>query len=139
MASTTNKPSSAFIGASWAALMLGAGGFLLGLWNSGMARSEKGFYFVVIMYGLFSAVSLQKSIRDKLEGIRVTNQYYGLCWLSIGICAVVFAMGLFNADKAVLTLSEKGFFAMAFALALFGAVVVQKNTRDSAISNRNDD
>jgi len=27
-------------------------------------------------------------------------------------------------------LSEKGFYAMAYALALFGSVAVQKNTRD---------
>ena len=27
-------------------------------------------------------------------------------------------------------LSEKGFYGMAFALSLFGAVAVQKNTRD---------
>jgi uncharacterized membrane protein YiaA len=40
----------------------------------------------------------------------------------------------------VLTMSEKGFFAMAFALSLFGAVVVQKNTRDMSIHARaNDD
>jgi uncharacterized membrane protein YiaA len=140
MASTTNKPSAAFLMSSWAALLLGMGGFFMGLWNSGITRSEKGFYFIVILYGLFAAVSLQKSIRDRLEGLRVTNQYYGLCWLSLGICAVVFGMGLFNADKAVLTMSEKGFFAMAFALSLFGAVVVQKNTRDMSIHARaNDD
>jgi uncharacterized membrane protein YiaA len=139
MTNSIYRPSTAFVGASWAALILGTGAFMVGLWNSGMARSEKGFYFIVIMYGLFSAVSLQKSIRDRLEGLRVTNQYYGLCWLSLGICVVLFGMGLFNADKTVLTLSEKGFFAMAFALTLFGAIVVQKNTRDLAIASRSND
>jgi uncharacterized membrane protein YiaA len=139
MANAVYKPSGAFVGASWVALVLGAGAFMLGLWNSGMGRSEKGFYFIVIMYGLFSAVSLQKSIRDRLEGLRVTNQYYGLCWVSLGICVVLFGLGLFNADKLVLTLSEKGFFAMAFALALFGAIAVQKNTRDLAVAGRSSD
>ena len=38
------------------------------------------------------------------------------------------AVGLWNAGS--LELSEKGFYAMAFALALFAAVAVQKNVRD---------
>jgi uncharacterized membrane protein YiaA len=139
MANNVYRPSAAFVGASYVALVLGAGAFMVGLWNSGMVRSEKGFYFIVIMYGLFSAVSLQKSIRDRLEGLRVTNQYYGLCWLSLGICVGLFGIGLFNADKTVLQLSEKGFFAMAFALALFGAIAVQKNTRDLAVASRGND
>jgi hypothetical protein len=36
----------------------------------------------------------------------------------------------------VLAGSEKGFYAMAFLLALFGAVAVQKNIRDVAQFNR---
>ncbi|AGK50998.1 yiaA/B two helix domain protein [Burkholderia thailandensis MSMB121] len=32
--------------------------------------------------------------------------------------------------------SEKGFYAMAFALALFGSVAVQKNTRDIETAGR---
>jgi uncharacterized membrane protein YiaA len=138
MANSVYRPSGAFIGASWAALILGAGGFLFGLWNSPLARSEKGFYFIVIMYGLFAVVSLQKSIRDRLEGIRVTDQYYAMCWVSLVICTVLFVMGLFNAST--LALNEKGFFGMAFLMALFGAIAVQKNTRDLAISsNKSDD
>jgi uncharacterized membrane protein YiaA len=137
MANSVYRPSGAFVGASWAALIVGAVGFLFGIWNSPLARSEKGFYFIVIMYGLFSVVSLQKSIRDRLEGIRVTNQYYAMCWVSVGLCTVLFGMGLFNATT--LAMNEKGFFAMAFLMALFGAIAVQKNTRDLAISSRNTD
>ena len=40
---------------------------------------------------------------------------------------VLLAIGLWN---ATLLLSEKGFYAMAFTLSLFAAIVVQKNTRD---------
>lgn len=43
-----------------------------------MPLNEKGYYFTLLMYGLFSAISLQKSVRDCLEGIHVTNIYYGL-------------------------------------------------------------
>jgi uncharacterized membrane protein YiaA len=52
--------SKAFILASWLALILGASAYLLGLWNANtMQLNEKGYYLVVILYGLFSAVSIQ--------------------------------------------------------------------------------
>ncbi|MCY1364807.1 Inner membrane protein YiaA [compost metagenome] len=81
------------------------------------------------MYGLFSAVSLQKSVRDRIEGIPVTGIYYGLCWVSLGLSVALLTVGLWNATLAA---SEKGFYAMAFLLSLFGAVAVQKNIRDVA-------
>lgn len=127
--SAANKPSNAFIGASWTALLLGAGAYMVALWGAQMALNEKGFYFVLLMYGLFSAVSLQKCVRDKMEGLRVTSMYYGLCWFSIILVGTMMAVGLWN---ATLMPMEKGFYAMAFALGLFGAVAVQKNTRDTA-------
>ncbi|WP_189456685.1 inner membrane protein YiaA [Cognatilysobacter bugurensis] len=124
------RPTGAFIGASWLALAAGVIAFVVGLWNASMALNEKGYYFTVLMYGLFSAVSLQKSVRDRLEGVPVTGLYYGLCWVSLGLCVMLLAIGLWN---ATLALSEKGFYAMAFLLALFGSVAVQKNVRDLAL------
>ncbi|KVN16651.1 hypothetical protein WT08_04130 [Burkholderia sp. MSMB1552] len=47
--------------------------------------------------------------------------------------AALLAIGLFN---ATLMHSEKGFYAMSFALALFGSVAVQKNTRDIEAAGR---
>lgn len=125
------KPSAAFVGASWVALFLGALGFCIGLWNATLALSERGFYFAVLMYGLFAAVSVQKSVRDRIEGLPVTNIYYGLSWVSLVLCMVLMSVGLWNAS---IDRSEKGFFAMAFLLSLFGAIAVQKNTRDIAAS-----
>ncbi|MET3931690.1 putative membrane protein YiaA [Lysobacter sp. OAE881] len=124
------KPSGAFVGASWLALLLGTCAFLAGLWNATMSLSEKGYYFTVLMYGLFSAVSIQKSVRDRAQGIPVTAIYYGLSWFSILMALTLLVVGLFNATS--LTLSEKGFYGMAFALSLFAAIAVQKNTRDLA-------
>ena len=129
----TQRPTGAFIGASWAALLVGAVVYLMGLWNAQMLLNEKGYYFTLLMYGLFSAVSLQKSVRDRIEGIPVTGIYYGLCWVSLGIAVTLLTVGLWNATLAA---SEKGFYAMAFLLALFGAVAVQKNIRDVAQFNR---
>jgi uncharacterized membrane protein YiaA len=130
MNSQLQRPTGAFIGASWAALFIGGLVYISGLWNADMQLNEKGYYFVILMYGLFSAVSLQKSVRDRLEEIPVTGIYYGLCWLSLGISLLMLAVGLWN---ATLSSSEKGFYAMAFLLSLFGAVAVQKNVRDVAI------
>lgn len=93
-----------------------------------MLLNEKGYYFTVLMYGLFSAVSLQKSVRDQLEGIPVTNIYYGLAWFSTILAILLLVIGLWNAN---LTLSEKGFYGMSFLLSLFAAIAVQKNTRDA--------
>ncbi|WP_394779532.1 inner membrane protein YiaA [Undibacterium sp.] len=127
MKAQIQKPTGAFIGASWTALLVGAVAFMMGLWNAAMQLNEKGYYFTIFMYGLFSAVSLQKSVRDRMEGIPVTGIYFGLCWLSTGLAILLLAVGLFNATLAP---SEKGFYAMAFLLSLFAAVAVQKNVRD---------
>lgn len=61
-------PSNAFIGAAWLALLAGSLTYLIGLWNAGMQLNEKGYYFTILMYGLFAAISLQKSVRDRNEG-----------------------------------------------------------------------
>ena len=120
-------PTGAFIGASWMALFVGALAYLIGLWNSDMQLNERGYYFAVLINGLFSAVSLQKSVRDRLQGIPVTGTYFGLCWLALGISVLLIVVGLWN---ATLTRSEKGFYGMSFTLSLFAAVAVQKNVRD---------
>lgn len=132
MKSEAQKPTGAFIGASWIALLIGATTYLVGLWNAPMQLNEKGYYFTILMYGLFSAVSLQKSVRDRLEGTYVTPIYFGLCWLSLGIALALLVVGLWNAQ---LTGTEKGFYGMAFLLSLFAAVAVQKNVRDLAVFN----
>jgi uncharacterized membrane protein YiaA len=108
-------------------LLAGACAFMIGLWNAGMQLNEKGYYFTILMYGLFAAVSLQKSVRDRAEGTPVSGLYFGLCWLSLILTLLLLSVGLMN---ATLAMSEKGFYAMAFLLSLFGAVAVQKNVRD---------
>ena len=123
----TQQPSAAFIAASWAALFIGVIAFLIGLWNAEMELNEKGYYFTVLMFGLFSAISVQKAVRDQIEGIPVTNIYYGLAWFSTILSIVLLTVGLWN---ATLLRSEKGFYAMSFVLSLFSAIAVQKNTRD---------
>lgn len=131
--SSSVKPTAAFVGASWAALVLGIVSFAVGLWNAAMVRSEKGFYAAVIVLGLFAAVSLQKSVRDRAEGLPVSALYMGLSWSVVGLAVVLLVVGLWNSG---MSLSEKGFYGLAFAMTLFAAVAVQKNVRDAMQDRR---
>lgn len=129
------KPSNAFIGASWVALLAGGIAYCVGLWNADMYLNEKGYYFTVLMYGLFSAVSLQKAVRDQLEGIKVTSIYYGISWFSTILSVLLLVIGLWNAE---LMRSEKGFYGMSFTLSLFASVAVQKNIRDMQLAEKHE-
>ncbi|KQC32219.1 membrane protein [Nonlabens sp. YIK11] len=128
------KPTAAFIAASWTALLVGMISYCVGLWNAEMMLNEKGYYFVILLFGLFSVISVQKAVRDKQEGIAVTDIYYGISWFVTIASIVLLIIGLWNAD---LWLSEKGFYAMSFLLSLFAAIAVQKNTRDIKFLDEN--
>lgn len=124
---TAQRPTSAFVGASWGALLIGGSAYLIGLWNAEMQLNEKGYYLTLLLFGLFAAVSLQKTVRDRSEGLPVTGIYAGLCWVSLIAAILLLTVGLWNATLAP---SEKGFYAMSFVLSLFAVVAVQKNVRD---------
>lgn len=121
-------PSSAFVGAAWVVLFVGVIAYLIGLYNAEMQLNEKGYYFTILLFGLFSAVTLQKSVRDKLEGIPVTNIFFAISWFGTIASIILLVVGLWNAELA---LSEKGFYGMSYTLSLFAAVSVQKNIRDT--------
>lgn len=124
------EPTTAFKDASWVALLIGVSAYLIGLFNATtMELNEKGYYFAVLVFGLYAAVSLQKAVRDKEEGIPVTPIYFGISWIAMILSIALITIGLYNAGS--ITLSEKGFYAMAFVLSLFAAITVQKNVRDT--------
>src|SRR6476620_1255013 len=127
------QPSPAFIGASWSALIVGISAFIIGLWNADMQLNEKGYYFTVLLFGLFAAISVQKAVRDQIEGIPVTNLYYGISWFCTITSLILLTVGLWNAE---MTKSEKGFYAMAFVLSMYSAIAVQKNTRDMSAAEK---
>ena len=54
------KPTPAYIGAAWVALGAGLISYCIGLYNADMLLNEKGYYFSIILFGLFSAISVQK-------------------------------------------------------------------------------
>ena len=130
---SAEKTSPAFIAASWIALGVGMSGFLVGLFRSELALNEKGFYFTVLMFGLFAVVSLQKSVRDRLENLPVTDLYYGICWFATILSIALLIIGLWNATMLP---SEKGFYGISFLMGLFGAIAVQKNTRDNMAAEK---
>lgn len=129
----SSAPSSAFVGAAWGALFVGVIAYLIGLWNADMELNEKGYYLTILLFGLYSVVALQKSVRDKMEGIPVTNIFYSISWFSAIAAVLLLIIGLWNAELA---LSEKGFYAMSYTLSLFASVSVQKNIRDSSAAEK---
>lgn len=124
----TQNPTKAFKLASIAALVTGVAAYFIGLYNAPMALNEKGYYFTIMLFGLFAVVSLQKTVRDKMENIPTTKAYFLASIVAAVSAIALLVIGLMNAE---LLLSEKGFFCMAFTLSLFAAVTVQKNVRDS--------
>ena len=123
-----HTPSKAFIWASWIALGTGFLGFIIGLFYANMELNEQGYYLAVLFFGLFSAVSLQKTLRDKLENIPVSHIYYMICWFSFLFAIFLLIVGLWNAS---LLFAEKGFYLMSFLLSLYASISVQKNIRDT--------
>lgn len=130
------EPTAAFKGASWAALLVGVTAYFIGLFNATMQLNEKGYYIAVLVFGLYSAISLQKAVRDKEEGIPVTNIYYGISWVALIVSISLMGIGLYNAGSIVL--SEKGFYGMSFVLSLFASITVQKNIRDTQRARERD-
>jgi len=117
------KPTPAFIIVSWLALGIGMTGFCIGLWKANMQLNEKGYYFAILLFGLFSVLSVQKNVRDKLEGIPVTEIYFGISWFAAIVSITLLVIGLWNAN---LQLSEKGFYGISYILCLYAAIAVQK-------------
>lgn len=123
------KPSNAYVISSWVATAAGVLGYSIGLLKAEMLLNEKGYYLTILLFALFAAISVQKCVRDKQEFIPMTNTYFIFSWVSLIASVILLIVGLFNAE---LLPSEKGFYAFGFLLSIFGAITVQKNTRDIA-------
>lgn len=126
------KENQAFYIASWVALGIGVTSYLVGLWNAELEDAIKGYYFTVFAFGLYAAVSIQKTVRDKLEQIPVSSIYYGISWAAIILALSLFGVAIYQNDDLIL--SEKGFYSIAYVLSLYSCIVVQKNVRDAQVS-----
>ena len=127
--SVLKKPSGAYNGATWGALVIGIASYLIGLWNATIQLNEKGYYLAIFLLALFSAVALQKSVRDREENMPVTNIFLSICWAAFFSAIALLVVGLYNAE---MMLSEKGFYGISFVLSLFAVITAQKNVRDQA-------
>ena len=125
--SISYKPTPAFVTASWLGTLVGFMAYIIGLWRSDMLLNEKGYYFTLLLFGLFTAITVQKNVRDRLEGIKISDLYYSISWVGLIAAITLLIIGLWN---ATLLPSEKGFFTMSFILSLFASITVQKNVRD---------
>jgi uncharacterized membrane protein YiaA len=124
------KPSFAFVTLSWIASLAGVVLYGSMLFNSSaLTWSDKNFFTAILVFAVYAAISVQKIVRDRLEGVPFTNLYYGVSWLAVIVAIGLFVNGLFNVN---ISLSERGFYGMAMLLTLFGAIAIQKNTRDLA-------
>ncbi|QMT31081.1 inner membrane protein YiaA [Alysiella filiformis] len=122
------KPTTAFTVAAWAVLVIGVAAFLVGIVRvDTLALSEKGFYVAVLALGLYAAISLQKTVRDKAEGLPVSQMYWTISWAALALAIVLLIIGLYHSE---LQLNEKGFYGLAFTQSLFAIIVIQKNVRD---------
>jgi uncharacterized membrane protein YiaA len=126
------KENQAFYIASWVALGIGVSSYLVGLWNAELENAIKGYYFTVFAFGLYAAVSIQKTVRDRIEQIPVSNIYYGISWAAIILALSLFGIAIYQNDDLIL--SEKGFYSIAYVLSLYSCIVVQKNVRDAQVS-----
>jgi uncharacterized membrane protein YiaA len=52
------------MGIAWFSTLLSLFLLVIGLWNSAMLSSEKGFYAMSFLLALFAGVAVQKNIRD---------------------------------------------------------------------------
>ena len=53
-----------YLGLAWFAVASSIVLLTVGLWNAGLAASEKGFYAMSFVLSLFAAVAVQKNVRD---------------------------------------------------------------------------
>lgn len=132
---SSNTVSNSYKIATIACLIASIGAYLIGVWNAQMELNEKGYYLICLLFGLFSAISLQKVLRDKLDGNYVSDKYKFICLIATVSSLAFFLIGLWN---ATLLLSEKGFYIMSFLLALFSSATMQKNERDQITSSRDE-
>lgn len=125
---TVPAPSGPFIGASWAAALIGIVGFLFATWHAtDLDRTGKFLLATLLLFGLYGIVGVTKAIRDKSESVPVSAMFIGVSWIAALI--PILLLGLFIVNSALPDVNQS-LFAVAYLLAAFGTVAVQKNIRD---------
>jgi uncharacterized membrane protein YiaA len=63
-----------YVGLCWLSLFSACLLLMIGLWHAVLALNEKGFYAMAFVLSLFSAITIQKNVRD-LEIIRHKDNF----------------------------------------------------------------
>lgn len=121
------KPPAAFIMGAWGFLFAGGLAYCISLWRADFDEFLKALLLSVLIAGLAGAVVLQKSIRDRYEGVPVTSLFVGIAWISLLASTGMLAWTLWNAPMLP---SEAAVYGLGYLLAVFAAITVQKNVRD---------
>jgi uncharacterized membrane protein YiaA len=48
----------------------------------------------ILLFDLFSVISVYKTVRDKLEDIQVTDMYYDISWFTSFVSVVLLVFGV---------------------------------------------
>lgn len=126
-------PSSAYALATYCCIGLSAGAYLTGISKADIQLNEQGYYLICLLFGLFASIVLQKVVRDKEDGQFVSNKFRAISVFAMASSLLLFVVGLYNAD---FSLSEKGFYAMSYILAMFSTITAQKNEADKRELNK---
>ena len=118
---STHIHAATVVGAARALLLISTSAYLAGLWAAPISPMAKGFYFSVLMYGLFAAVSLQRMVREQRAGRPPAAAYGWLCAISLLLSLLLLIVGLWNSG---FSFGEKGFYAMAYTLSLLAVLVI---------------
>lgn len=128
------KPSQTYLVMTYVVAAIGLACYLVGLFNADIQLNEKGYYLAIYVLAMFSTVALQKSIRDKEDGLDSTsNSFITMSWCALAAAVAFLLVGLFNANMA---LSEKGFYGVTFIMSLFALMSAQKAKCDNALSEK---
>jgi uncharacterized membrane protein YiaA len=68
------RNTGAFTGMAYAGLLIGFGMFFIGLYNAPFELNVKGYYIAVMLLISYSAISVQKVVRDNAEDKEILEQ-----------------------------------------------------------------
>jgi uncharacterized membrane protein YiaA len=68
------RNTQAFTGMSYAGLIIGYAMFLIGLFNADFELNVKGYYIAVVLLISYSAIGVQKVVRDNAEDNDIINE-----------------------------------------------------------------
>ncbi len=119
--------SNEFFFLTWAAFLIGFAFVLIAIWNTDWMLVEQGFYTIILGWITFSSFSLVKSIRDKIENIKVSKEYLALCWLSV---IASFGIGMISVWNTDWELVEKGYYWLGIIFVMYTSFALSKEIRD---------